>query len=190
MLTTHRATSVIDHARLEVDLAGNLDAVFPDVVLAYQDGLYATALRLTRSVHDAEDLAQEALVRAYRALSEYDAGRFEELRLRPWLWTILLNLARNRARSRSRRPPPALLDDADAGARDGDVAAAATATVTVVAALGELRPIEREVVILRYVADLSLDEVAEALGRPLGTVKSHLHRSLRRLRATLGEESR
>ncbi|MFQ5553947.1 MAG: RNA polymerase sigma factor [Acidimicrobiia bacterium] len=179
-----------DHSGLEADLARELDAAFPDLVLTYQDGLFATALRLTRSRHDAEELAQETLVRAYRALSGYDAQRIRELRLRGWLWTILLNLARNRARTRARRPPPAPLDGHETGAAHGDVASVATASVAVADALLTLRPIEREVLVLRYVADLAVDEVAEAIGRPVGTVKSHLHRSLGRLRSTLGEESR
>lgn len=56
--------------------------------------------------------------------------------------------------------------------------------------LGELRPIERMCVVLRFYEDLSLDQVAAELDLPVGTVKSHLHRALARLRSLLGEEDR
>ncbi len=174
--------------RLTDLLATDVDATFPDVVDEFRDALYATALRLTRSPHDAEDLAQDTLVRAYRALAGYDAGRIRALQLRGWLWTILMNLVRNRARSRARKPPPRDLDTAAPPPATNDTAAAATASVAVAAALEALRPIQREVVVLRYVADLSVGEIAAVLDTPVGTVKSHAHRSLAKLREILGEE--
>jgi RNA polymerase sigma-70 factor, ECF subfamily len=61
------------------------------------------ALRLTRGPADAEDLSAEAFLRAYRALQSYDAARLRELRIRPWLLTILHDTARNAARDAARR---------------------------------------------------------------------------------------
>lgn len=171
-------------------LARDVDREFPAVVSAFQDGLYATALRLTRSPQDAEDLTQEAFVKAYRALASYEPERIHRLQLRGWLWTILLNLVRNRARSRSRKPPPGPLDEAPQPPAPTDTAAAAVATVDVARALDVLRPREREVVVLRYVADLGFEEIAAATGAPVGTVKSHAHRSLEKLRRILAKEER
>lgn len=177
----------------EVDLASrlarDLDTAFPDLVTVYQDGLFSTALRLTGSRHDAEDLAQETLVRAYRALGGYPQQRIRSLRIRGWLWTILLNLVRNRARSRKRRPPTTDIETATSPPAHADIAAAAVATVDVARALTTLDPADREVLVLRYVADLSVAEIAEATGRPQGTVKSRTYRSLARLRTVLEEET-
>jgi RNA polymerase sigma-70 factor (ECF subfamily) len=64
------------------------------------------ALRLMIGQADAEDLSAEAFLRAYRALQSYDAARLRELRIRPWLLTILRNTARNAARDAARRPGP------------------------------------------------------------------------------------
>ena len=66
------------------------------LVRDHQDRLYSIALRLLGDPRDAEEAAQDAFVRAYRALARYDAARIGELRLRPWLATIVLNLCRTR----------------------------------------------------------------------------------------------
>ena len=79
----------------------DLDGTFEAVVLAHQDRLYSIALRMLGDPRDAEEAAQDAFVRAYRALAGYDPARIRELRLRPWLATIVLNLCRSRL---GRRP--------------------------------------------------------------------------------------
>jgi RNA polymerase sigma-70 factor (ECF subfamily) len=91
--------------RLLDELAADLDAAFERVVDAHADRLYTIALRMLGDAGDAEEAAQDALVRAYRALAGYDATRIRELRLRPWLATIVLNLCRSRGARRARRGP-------------------------------------------------------------------------------------
>src|SRR6185369_17719246 len=81
-------------------LADDLEASFEGLVLAHQDRIYSIALRMLGDPRDAEEAAQDALVRAYHALAGYDAARIRELRLRPWLATIVLNLCRSRLRRR------------------------------------------------------------------------------------------
>ena len=103
---------------LAAALADDRDAAFPRLVRALQDGVFAGALRLTGSRADAEEITQEAFVRAYRALGAYPDERVRELRVREWVWTIALNLCRNRARGRSRRPEN-LAADKPPGARPG-----------------------------------------------------------------------
>ena len=96
---------------LTVGLAVDLDGSFESLVLAHQDRLYSIALRVLGNPADAEEAAQDAFVRAYRALAGYDAGRIRELRLRAWLATIVLNVCRSRrtrgaaARSGAARRP-------------------------------------------------------------------------------------
>src|SRR3954453_6878965 len=90
----------MDDTELVMRLAHDLDGTFEALVHAHVDRCHAIALRTTGNAHDAEEIVQDALVRAYRALATYDADRIRALRLRPWLTTIVLNLCRNRARTR------------------------------------------------------------------------------------------
>ena len=173
-------------------LAADLDASFEDLVLAHQDRLYSIALRMLGDPSDAEEAAQDALVRAYRALAGYDATRIRELRLRPWLATIVLNLCRSRL---TRRPAPAKttlsLDLALPGELEPRVDEAhgpAAVSATRAAAdewaglLLTLPPAYRSAVVLRHVDGLSYPELAIALDRPEGTVKAQVHRGLALLR--------
>src|SRR5688572_21681593 len=102
---------------LAADLARDLDGSFDSLVLAHQDRLYTIALRMLGDARDAEEAAQDALVRAYRALATYDAERIRELRVRGWLTTIVLNLCRTRGLRRAGRgAPPLSLDGESAPA--------------------------------------------------------------------------
>ena len=173
-------------------LARDLDGTFEAVVLAHQDRLYSIALRMLGDPRDAEEAAQDAFVRAYRALAGYDPARIRELRLRPWLATIVLNLCRSRL---GRRPAagrgPLSLDvplPGDAEPRTADAhgpAAAAEVRATAdawAALLLTLPPAYRSAVVLRHVDGLSYPELAAALDRPEGTVKAQVHRGLALLR--------
>ena len=196
-----------DDRRLTERLARDLDAAFEALVTAHQDRCYSIALRVLGDPADAEEVAQDALVRAYRALASYDAARITTLRLRPWLAAIVVNLARNRRRNRADREPafaisvPSVAEAVDrsaagrAGAsREGDPHAAAAHAEDrreLEAALATLTPTIREAVVLRHIAGLSTTETAEALGRPEGTIKAQVHRGLAalRLRLTLPADS-
>jgi RNA polymerase sigma-70 factor (ECF subfamily) len=159
-------------------------------VLAHADRCYAIALRVLGDPHDAEEVAQDALVRAYRALAGYDGARIRELRLRPWLATIVVNLCRNRGRRH--RAPTVPLDGLMADGRepatperDGPAEAALgrDERERLARALAALPERYRLPVVLRHVDDLSYAELAEVLGRPEGTLKAQVHRGLAMLRA-------
>ena len=181
-------------AQLAAHLAADLDRAFPTLVANHRDRLYTIALRVLGDPRDAEEVAQDALVRAYRAIDGYPADRTAELRLRPWLAAITMNLARNRRRRHDDRQPPAQLeplmtdgfDRADEAAPSGPANVAqregAAALTTL---LLELPPAERSAVVLRHVDGLSVAETAAALGRPEGTVKAQVSRGLERLRILL-----
>lgn len=182
-------------AALASRLARDVDAAFPELVTAHQDRLYTVALRLLGDRRDAEEVAQDALVRAYRAMGGYPRERIVGLRLRPWLASIAVNLARNRRRRFEDRQPPNQLEPMlDAGwdpMTDDRRSAPATSADRretqreLAAALLRLTPAVRSAIVLRHVDGLSVAEVAEALGRPEGTVKAQVHRGLRELRALL-----
>ena len=173
-------------------LADDLDGSFEALVLGHQDRLYSIALRVLGDPRDAEEAAQDAFVRAYRALAGYDAARIRELRLRPWLATIVLNLCRSRL---ARRPAPArralsldvpLPGDLEPRADEAHGPAAATATRAAADDWADLLltlpPAYRSAVVLRHVDGLSYPELATALDRPEGTVKAQVHRGLALLR--------
>lgn len=175
-------------------LAIDVEAAFPALVAEHEDRLYTIALRLLGDRRDAEEVAQDALVRAFRAMRGYPSERVAGLRLRPWLASIAVNLARNRRRRHDDRHPAGSLEPMlEAGfdpPTDGlaSPASAADRRETqreLAAALLRLTPAVRVAIVLRHVDGLSVAEVAEALGRPEGTVKAQVHRGLRELRSML-----
>jgi RNA polymerase sigma-70 factor, ECF subfamily len=186
--------------RMTTALADDLDRTFDALVVAHQDRLYTIALRMLGDVGDAEEAAQDALVRAYRALASYDGDRIRELRLRPWLTTIVLNRCRSVAARRATRGPRPVSIDAD-GARPPEPEAPPAAAPSEVAErhaererwasrLHALPPAYRAAVIVRHVDGLSYPEAAAALGRPEGTVKAQVHRGVALLRTMLEAEHR
>src|SRR5216683_400523 len=108
---------MIDDLSLASRLATDLDGHFEQLVRTYHDRLFGFALRLTRSREEAEECAQDAFVRAYRALERYPEERRRALRLRPWLYQITLNVVRNRVRR------PALVTDSVDGPVSNGLAA-------------------------------------------------------------------
>ena len=172
------------------ELARDLDGTFATLVAHHQDLVYGIALRWTHRPADAEDLAQDAFLRAYRALRGYEKGRIAALHVRGWLARIVLNLAHNRARRAdpvtasldpaadpasdppdgSRDRPEAISERREDARRWGEL-------------LADLPPRYRVAVALRHVDGLTYEELAVALDRPVNTVKSDVHRGVRLLRA-------
>jgi RNA polymerase sigma-70 factor (ECF subfamily) len=166
---------------------GDADA-YEELVRAYQGIAFRTAYVLAGNAADAEEAAQDAFVKAYRALWRFRAGA----PFKPWLLRIVANEARNRRRSAGRRTALALRA---AQAPSGEAAPSPEAALVdaerreqLLAALERLSDSDREAIACRYFLDLSEAETAAALGVRKGTVKSRLSRALDRLRAELGEE--
>ena len=161
-------------------LAGS-DGAFRDLVERYQTRIYSLALRMTGNHADAEDLAQEAFIRAYSALASYrriGAGGFGA-----WLYRIAVNLCLNALRSRKRAVAvdPNDLDELQAPA-DGIERASA-----VQEAVQSLDEDYRAVVALRFTEGLSYREIAGVLDVPVSTIETRLHRAKKRLRELLKE---
>ena len=187
---SNRQTGHRDASALTAALAADVDAAFEDLVRATQDDLFSGALRLTGSRADAEELTQETFVRAYDALRGYSTARIRDLKVRAWLWTIAANLCRNRARSRSRRPEVPLPEAPQAtDPRPGPErqTMASDERSRLVAHLSALPWPMRLAVVLRHIVGLPYAEIADALERPVGTVKADVHRGLARLRDTMEE---
>lgn len=165
-------------------LSSDLDGAFMELVGTHGDLVYGVALRVVKRPAEAEDVAQEAFVRAYRALSRYPAARIRELRLRPWLARIALNQARNAVRAR--RDEAELDRTSESRAVDGrepvSLAERREERRFWLALLEGLPPRYALAVALRHVEGLSYAELAQTLDRPLGSVKSDVHRGVRLLR--------
>lgn len=186
------ATATQPSERLLNRLATDLDRAFPDLVRSLQNDVFSGLVRLASTREDAEELTQETFLRAYRALAGYNADRVRALRLRGWIWTIALNLARNEARSIARRPrsvavDPTALPPAPTPSPE-DLALAAEAEMRWGEALANLSLPVRRAIVLKHVVGLSYPEVADVLARPIGTVKADVHRGLARLRADLDNQ--
>ncbi len=177
-------------------LADDLDGAFEELVRTYQDRLFSFALRLTARREDAEEVAQDAFVRAYRALGSYPPERIRAMALRAWLYQVTLNVARNRLRGKKMRTvsldhpmskgSEALWEPADDEARRPDARYEESRQRTDIAALVAGLPQRyRAPLILRYVEGLRLEEVAKVLKQPLGTAKSNVHRGVNALRDAL-----
>jgi len=159
---------------------------FTRYVLPEVEVLLRVALSRTGNTADAEDLVQDTLLRAYRAI-----GRFDGTYPRAWLLTILRNAQANRVRRRR----PSLLRNPDAGERiqEGrDAQPSAEALVvgqafdaTVEDAVARLPTRFRHVLELVDIDGLSYQEAADTLGVPVGTVMSRLHRARHRIRTRL-----
>ena len=158
------------------------DRVFERLVRDNQNRIYALGLALTGNRHDAEDVAQDTFVRAYRALATYTPERIRDLKQKAWLHRIAVNVVRNRVRGV--RPRLVELNGSEpdyASGPEEDVLR--KAEIDELAARVACLPVRyREAVVLRHVQELSYAEVADALGQPVGTVKANVHRGLKLLR--------
>jgi RNA polymerase sigma-70 factor, ECF subfamily len=163
-------------------------AAFEAEALASIDSLYRTALRLTRSPADAEDLVQDTYLKAFRAADSFEPGT----NLRAWLFTILHNTARNRARDRARdnvtvdsetvdQAADLLTSGGDADATPEALLMRDTLTPELQAAIDALPEAFREAVWLRDVEEFSYAEIAAMLHIPAGTVMSRISRGRRML---------
>lgn len=164
-------------------MAGRDEAEFEAYVAGDGGRLLGFALLLAGDYQHAEDLVQVALMRS--------AGRWATARQNPQAYTrtVLVNLARDRWRARRHRQRETLVADAArlplAAARD--TAAAVLDRQALLRACRLLPTAQRAVLVLRFWEDRSVEETAAVLGCTPGTVKSHTHRALRRLRAVLDD---
>jgi RNA polymerase sigma factor (sigma-70 family) len=158
-------------------------AAFASLVREHEELAFRTAYVIVRNAADAEDAAQEAFVKAWRALPRFRRGA----PVRPWLLRIVANEARNRRRGEGRRTALALR--AAAAAPPGDAAPSPEGSALshderarLLASVEALPDEQRLAIACRYFLDLSEEETAAALGVRRGTVKSRVSRALERLR--------
>jgi len=165
-------------ARLRRGDVGGLEAL----VRAYQARAVRAAYLVTRDRALAEEVVQEAFVRAYERIGQFDPAR----PFGPWFVRSVVNAAVRAAEREGRLAwAPAADPPAEAGSGPEALAVAAENREALWAALGQLAPGQRAAVVLRYFLDLDVAESAARLGVPAGTLKRRLHDARRRLRALL-----
>ncbi len=183
-----------DDARVvALALEGSEDA-YRELVERYERPVWSLVVRMVKDEAVAEELAQDAFVKAFRALGTYDPER----KFSSWLFKIAHNTTLDHLRLKSVATVPLETDQDDewdlkerledtatrspeAEASRGDLAAALEAAVAT------LRPEYREVVVLRFGEGLAYREIVEITGLPLGTVKTYLHRARKKLATRLTE---
>ena len=168
--------------------------------LSYLDALYRTALRMTRSEAEAEDLVQETYIRAFRFRDQFEMGT----NLKAWLFRILTNTFINQYRRRQTQPQLTELDGIDEASLHRRMAGGSAASSTsepetvvldrvvdaeVTAALDDL-PEKFRTVVLLDAEGFSYKEMAEMLAIPIGTVMSRLHRGRKVLQKRLYDLAR
>ena len=169
----------------------NRSTEFEDQVLEHLDMLYAVALQLTRNVSDAEDLTQNALVKALRFHDKFKEGTY----IKAWLLTILRNTFINEYRKRSRTPLQVELTGSEAAetpvspklADESDQVESMLELLDdeVRLAVAELPEDFRQAVIMADLEEKSYKEIADYMGCPIGTVMSRLYRGRKILRERL-----
>jgi RNA polymerase sigma-70 factor (ECF subfamily) len=173
-------------------------ATFAAQAMPLMDSLYSAALRMTRNPADAEDLVQEAYLKAYRGFGGFTEGT----NLKAWMYRILTNSYINRYRAKQRRPDETDLDEVEelllyrrlggleavAAGRSAEDELLETLTDDVVKEALEALPDQyRMAVLLADVEGFAYKEIAEILEIPIGTVMSRLHRGRKALQRELFE---
>jgi RNA polymerase sigma-70 factor (ECF subfamily) len=173
------------------------ESAFEEIVTRYRRKIYSVSLALLRSRPDAEEITQDTFVRANRGIATFRG----DSSLATWLYRIAVNLSRNRYRYFRRRSHILSLDcslDDESGRTFADLAAVNTSnpaneaatdefTALVAASMEKLEPNQREILLLRNILSRSYEEIAQALGTRVGTVKSRIARARGNLRKQLAK---
>lgn len=170
------------------------DGAMVCLVRRFQDPLFGYASRLLPDSADAEEVVQDVFIRAHRALvTQYDEERCRTLKLRPWLFRIARNQCYNRLRSRRGREEP--LPECDGWhepslrylSRSETDLEAEEAQASLEQGLRGLNKTSREVIVLRFIEDLSHAEIAEVMNTSEAAVRGKVFRALAQMRAQMVE---
>jgi RNA polymerase sigma-70 factor (ECF subfamily) len=177
--------------RIKQVIKGDQDA-FADIVEIYSNSIFQLGYRMLGNRHEAEDIAQEAFIRAYVNIKSFN----QDLKFSTWLFRIATNLCIDRIRKKK----PDYYLDAEVSGTDGLTMYSQLSSnsplpeneleslelhETVQKEILKLPEKYRSVIVLKYMEELSLNEISEILDMPLGTVKTRIHRGREALRQQL-----
>lgn len=177
----------MDEATLVRHAANGDAAAWEPLVLAHQEAVFRLAYLLLGDPDDAEDIAQETFLRAWKHLKRFDPAR----PLRPWLLSIASNLASNRRRSAGRYVLALMRAFRNEPVFSTGIEEKSTQQMEASdlwKAVRNLSTPDQQIIYLRYFLELSVAETAQALDIPEGTVKSRLSRALERLRGIIQQD--
>ncbi|ULT57240.1 RNA polymerase sigma factor SigW [Neobacillus drentensis] len=177
--------------RIKQVIKGDQDA-FGEIVEIYKNSIYQLCYRMIGNRHEAEDLAQEAFIRAYVNIQSFN----QNLKFSTWLFRIATNLCIDRLR---KKKPDYYLDAEVAGTEGltmySQISSDSPLPETEVESLELQETVQKEIlklpekyrsaIVLKYMEDMSLNEISEILDLPLGTVKTRIHRGREALRQQL-----
>jgi RNA polymerase sigma-70 factor, ECF subfamily len=174
-----------DPALVSICLSGRREA-FDVLVERHRRSVYQVCYRFVNNHEDASDLAQEAFVRAWRGLKNFQG----QAALSTWLYRIAVNVCLNRAKARKPDTEPLDLDHfEDPAPHDPSIALERRERAVVVRrAIAELPPKQRATLILRAYHELSHQQIADILGSSVGAVKANFFHALQNLKKILGSE--
>ncbi len=181
-----------EEGQIQELLATDLDRYFYRLVLYTQQRLFAFALRYTGNRQDAEDIVQEAFIRAYHALADYPAERIRALKVQPWLYKITLHIFYRHQSSQPQYLPLDLSEESTLFELEDDEREQPERALEnkeevreLEALLAQLPEQYRVAVSCYYFEELSYREIADLLNQPIGTIKTHVHRGMLLLRKTV-----
>ena len=184
----NRGSMDLEDRELVIRFQRGDEAAFNELVACHRQEIFFLTLGLTGTREDAEDLAQDAFVRAYEGLLKFRS----QSSFRTWMYRIALNLCLNEIRKRKIRQMLSLdsvgLTLASQERGPDELVESEERRQRLMAAIGRLPPKQKRVFILRYFAKLPHREIAEIMGRELGTVKANYFQAVQRLRGYLAEE--
>ncbi|MFD1737586.1 RNA polymerase sigma factor SigW [Bacillus salitolerans] len=182
--------TIVKH-RIKQVKNGDQDA-FSEIIEIYKDKVFQICFRMLGNVHEAEDIAQEAFIRAYINIDSYNIDR----KFSTWLYRIATNLSIDRIRKKK----PDFYLDAEVAGTEGltmysQVAADTTLPEEELESLELQESVQKEilklpdkyraVIVLKYIEELSLKEISDILGLPISTIKTRIHRGREALRNQL-----
>lgn len=192
----------LDDQALVVQARMGRDRAFRELLRRYERPVFSLVFRMVRDHAVAEDLAQEAFVKAFHALDRYDPS----YRFSNWIFKIANNATIDHLRKRSldtvsldsapdrglgnSAASPRPLQVADPGETPAEYTENRALGAAIEAAIDTLRPEYRSAILLRHVEGYSYEEVAEIMALPLGTVKSYIHRGRTELKERLADPPR
>ncbi|MBB4825225.1 RNA polymerase sigma-70 factor (ECF subfamily) [Sporosarcina luteola] len=166
-------------------LAGDKQA-FANIINKYKNPLYATILRMTKNPQDAQDLVQDAFIKVYRNLHKYDgSGPFSG-----WLYRVAINHCMDEFRKKRYSTVQVQMDEEKiVNPTHPEIVFLKKEKSRQLERLISTLPVdERLIILLRYVNEISYEEIAELMGVPLSTVRNKLHRAKKKMRETVKRE--
>ncbi|MCG3089846.1 RNA polymerase sigma factor [Sporosarcina cyprini] len=166
-------------------LAGDKQA-FANIINKYKNPLYATILRMTKNPQDAQDLVQDAFIKVYRNLHKYDGGGA----FSGWLYRVAINHCMDEFRKKRYSTVQVQLEEeAIINPNHPEIVFLKREKSRQLERLISTLPEdERLIILLRYVNEISYEEISELLGVPLSTVRNKLHRAKKKMRDTVKRE--